>query len=46
MIEEEQPHKRKEILNKGAIPEFVRVTDLPEVYRLFTEAQQKNKALM
>ena len=46
VIQEEMPQKRQEILNQGAIPEYVRVSELYEVYRIFTEASLKNKILV
>jgi hypothetical protein len=46
VIREEIPARRAEILNQGAIPEFVRVRELFEVYKVFTEANLKNKVLV
>jgi hypothetical protein len=38
--------KKAEILNRGAIPEFVQVRELIDVYKIFTEASLKNKVLV
>jgi len=33
-------------MRRGAIPEFVKVKDLFEIYKYFTEANLKNKILV
>lgn len=45
-IREEMPAKKAEILNIGAIPEFVWVSDLETIYKVLAEANLKNKYLM
>lgn len=43
---EERRLRKAEILRRGAIPEFVKVTELFEIYKYFTEANLKNKILV
>lgn len=43
--DEEVLHRRKEILNIGSIPEFVKVKNLIDFYKILTEANLKNKIL-
>ena len=38
--------RRQEILKRGAIPEFVPVKELFEIFRIFTEVNLKNKMLL
>lgn len=42
----ERKARRQEIVKKGAIPEFVRVREVFDLYRYFTEANMKNKLLV
>lgn len=44
--EEFENPKLSQILNQGAIPEFVQISDSFEMYRYFTEANLKNKLLV
>jgi len=38
--------RQREILKVGAIPEFVQVRDVFQIYKAFTEANLKNKMLL
>ncbi len=38
--------RQREILKVGAIPEFVQVKDVFQIYKAFTEANLKNKMLL
>jgi len=42
----EKSRRRQEILKKGAIPEFVQITETFDLFKVFTEANLKNKLLV
>ena len=38
--------RRQEILKKGSIPEFVQIKDTVEYYKVYQEANYRNKLLV
>ena len=46
LAEQEEQNRRQGLLKRGGIPEFVPLKEMFELYKLFTEANLKNKILV